>query len=270
MPVRSGADSVDAAFLDACATIRALLAQAVREDLYARYRVGALLSIVKRAPSTYGEHAVERLGAELGIATATLYRYATVADCWSLEDVESQGTRTNRFGEPLSWSHFVALTRVPHPAARRALTEECRQKGWSVRKLTEVVTRLARAGENNDGAEASVRIALNEGIQSATRATVELDIFSEALATRLADLEEDADEALVERAITAFQELNVRAESTLSQLRGATRASEQRLRCAPAVRGEETAKLPDPFDDDALGEAVTEADEPRRQRRDAR
>jgi hypothetical protein len=228
-------DGTDAALFDVCEAIRELLARAVRDELLARYRAGSLLSLIKRTPGTYGEHAVDRLAAELGIASPTLYRYAMVAENWTLAEIEAVSVRAGRFGEPLSWSHLVVLTRVTRAAKRRALVDESLARGWSVRKLTTVIGALATPPSDDDApAEASVRVALTEGIQNATRATVELDIFAEALASRLAELDDDADtdDALVTRAIHAFQELHLRAESTLSQLRGATRASEKRLRCA--------------------------------------
>ena len=258
MSVPSGLDGVDAAFADVCETIRALLAQAVRDELLTRYRVGSLIALARRSPDTYGEHAVDRLAADLGMTAPTLYRYAAVAESWSRRDIEAQSVRTNRLGEPLSWSHLVVLSRMMDASTRRTLLEDCLSKGWSVRKLTQVITTLARADTGGDGAaEESVRIALMEGIQSATRATFELDAFAEAFAMRLEDLEEDADEALVLRAISAFHELHARAESTLGQLRGAARSSEKRLRCAPAVPLE-SARLPDPFDHADEEDAATD------------
>jgi len=253
MSVPSASDDVDAAFLRACEEIRALFAQAVRDELHTRYRAGALLSVVKRTPLAYGEGAVERIAAELGMAVATLYRYATVAESWSLAEIEDQSRRTNRFGEPLSWSHLVALTRVPNPVSRRALAAQCLAEGWPVRRLTQIITALAGEDALDDDdarADESVRVALTEGIQSATRAAVELSIFAEALQARLADLEVDADAELVARAIDAFEQLHVRAESTLDQLRGATRSSEKRLRCAAPVRVDAASSPDFAFDEE--------------------
>jgi hypothetical protein len=262
MSVPSAADGVDAALLDACETIRSLLAQAVRDEVLARYHVGSLLVVIKRAPQTYGEHAIERLAGELAMAPPTLYRYATVAESWTLLEIQAQSTRVGRFGEPLSWSHLVTLTKVANASTRRVLVDECLAKGWPVRKLNQAIGALGGAPREDDDtaqAEASVRVALTEGIQNATRAAVELDIFAEALASRLAELEEQdpnagSHEALVMRAIEAFQGLHVRAESTLSQLRGAKRSSEKRLRCAAPARLDASSEEEDDGDP-AAGDA---------------
>ena len=273
MSVPSASDGVDAALLDACETIRGLLARAVREELLARFHIGALLGVIKRAPGTYGEHAIERLAAELGMAPPTLYRYATVADTWSLAEIQAQSTRLGRFGEPLSWSHLVALTKVTKPASRRALVDECLAKAWSVRNLNQAITALAGRPRDDEAtrAESSVRVALTEGIQNATRAVVELDIFAEALASRLAELEEHepnagAHEALVTRAIEVFQGLHVRAESTLTQLRGARRSSEKRLRCPAPSRLTTPGALLEP-EEDEFRHAVGDSTAPGRFRR---
>jgi hypothetical protein len=238
MAVSVVAERAEHALLEACKTIRKLLAQAAHDEILCRHRVGALLSVVRRTPGKYGEHAVERLSAELGIAAPTLYRYAAVAECWSEPEVREQAARTNRFGATLAWSHFTALTSVSSATARQALADECLAQGWTVRRLVHLIKTLETEDREHrrSPSDESVRVALTEGIQTATRALVDLDIFAEALESRLSELDAGADEELVLRAISAVQKLHARTEATLDQLRQATHSSQTRLRCAVPAR----------------------------------
>src|ERR1700723_1126723 len=108
MPADS--DARARALLGACSVLRGLLAAASRDEVLTRYRVGAILNDLKRAPGTYGDGAIEGVAAEVGISAQTLYRYAAVADNWSDAEVSEQSAKTNRFGQTLTWSHFVALS----------------------------------------------------------------------------------------------------------------------------------------------------------------
>jgi hypothetical protein len=154
--------------------------------------------------------------------------------------------KTTRMGEPLTWSHLVALTRVRTGAGRRMLAEECLREGWTIRELAERV--VAHVGESRGAAgggggvaedgdeQESVRVALTEGIQSASRFAVHMGIFIEALEARLADADGDAD--LVEQAISAFEDVHEKVGVSLGRLRGASKPSGARVAVGPRVRVE--------------------------------
>jgi len=235
MTARKESERVSTRLLGVCSVLRGLLAGATRDEVLTRHRVGTVLRDIKSATGTYGEHAVERAATELGVTVPTLYRHLAVAEAWSAEELRALIDHTDRFGQPLSWSHFVTLTRAPDPVARQALFEHCIEEAWSVRDLAFHLTE-GPALENATEAVTPVREALAEGIRNATRAAVDVGIFAEALADRLMDDEPKHDAELFTRAIGAFEELRHRAEATLAQLHAANHASESRVRSAPSVR----------------------------------
>ena len=227
------------ALLGAATVLRGLLAAATRDEVLTRHQAGMILRDIKGAPGTYGVRCVERIGAELGIAPATLYRYMAVAENWSAAEIRVESTKTNRFGQPPAWSHFLALTRAPDSSSRRALLDECMGEGWTARELAERIAELTDEASRNDrprSAEDPLQTALAAGIHCAARASGDLSVFASALAARLGDPDAAADGDLVTRAITAFEELREQADSALAQLHAASRASGGRLRAATRAR----------------------------------
>jgi hypothetical protein len=227
-------EEITAALVAECAAIRALLAQAVRDEVTIRHEIGTRVRNAKLKTGIYGDHAVEWLANELGLARGTLYRYAMVAENWSVEDVKALSLRVNRLGEPLTWSHLVALTRVAGPTSRRELADQCLAAAWTVRELTdEILAQAGGSGASSQETDAtdSVRAALTEGITGASRFTILLGIFHEALETRLA--EEGTDEELMGAAIKQFEEVHERVAMSLERMRQATRPSRLRVQVVP-------------------------------------
>ena len=228
-------DRADLALLGVCSVVRGLLSGATRDEVLTRYRVGEALRMVKGMPHTYGTQSVERIAAELGLAAPVLYRYIAVAESWSPEDLKRQTEKTNRFGQPLSWSHFLALTRAPE-SARVPLLDKCLENAWSVRDLRLRIERLAKKrSAERAGARAAdaVHTALREGIQNAHRAVAEFRALVETLDDRSTGLEDPIDAELLARAVETLEELHAGAEATLVLLRGAGQ-SQRRILCAPS------------------------------------
>jgi hypothetical protein len=219
------------AFTEACGTIRGLLATLVRDEVSARHQIGGVVRQVMGSTDKYGAHAIERLATELRISTAILYAAAAVAETWSEADLQRMSTRTMRHGEPLSWSHFVALSKVRSAQKRGALAERCLAEGWSVRELRDEVSDLqpSRADYRGSG-EDTVRVAVDEGVRAARRAAADISTFIEALEERLGDDEHDD---LLARALVACDDLDERLQAARSFLRGTTRSSGRRVRIEP-------------------------------------
>jgi len=225
-------DRAGLALLGVCSVVRGLLSGAARDEVLTRYRVGEALRMVKAMPQTYGTESVERVAAELGLSAPMLYRYIAVAESWSAEDLKRQAQRTNRFGQPLTWSHVLALTRAPE-SARPGLIDRCLANAWSVRDLKRRLDRLAM--QRSDGARAAnaVHVALREGIQNAHRAVTGFRALVETLDDRAAGPEEPMDAELLARAVEELEALHAGAEVALALLRGAGH-SRRRLLSAPA------------------------------------
>jgi len=239
------------AFVDVCARIRGLLAEAIRNEVVSRHSVGELVNGVVRSADRYGDHAVERIGAELGVSTTILYGAASVAENWSQSELRHLCAKTNYRGEPLSWSHFLALTRVRSAVKRRALAEQCLAEAWAVRELRQQVADLQPAGrERADGSsDESLRVAVDEGVRTARRAAADIGTFLEALEARLSDGDH---EELLSRALAACDELNERLQATRTFLSQTTRSSAPRVRIAVRTRVPED----DPSERERSGEGV--------------
>jgi hypothetical protein len=115
--------------------IRNLLVRASRDEVRCRYEVGLLVAEVKQSEHKYGARAVPLLGAALGTGVQTLYRCATVAERWTERQVEALLEQTNQHGQPLSWSHFVALSSVSPLRRRAELADRTLREGLSVRQV---------------------------------------------------------------------------------------------------------------------------------------
>jgi hypothetical protein len=249
---RSSGDTCSA-FNEACATVRRLLADAVREDVRTRHKVGVILIRVHAEANTYGECAIERMAEELATSTHILYSCARVAECWSKPQIATLSARTNARGEPLSWSHFIVLTKAAG-SLRGAWTERCLRAGWSVRELREEMAqeraRNAPCPEDDEADGEPFRIALREGLQHASRASVQFDVIREGLQSRQVAAGLGTDEDLRARAIQAYERLGESVDATLECLRETPRSSERRLRVeTPASSNEEPADeetLPSP------------------------
>jgi hypothetical protein len=234
--------ATEAALAEESVAIRALLSRAIRDEATTRYDVGVRLMLVKRNPRKYGERAIDRLAEDLGVSSATLYRYSAVAETWGAHDVSALIARKNTRGDPLSWSHFVVLTRAPD-ASRTRLTEQCLAEAWTVRELTLGVQAEAAALRDvsgDDDAEGPIDAALSEGIESAARATAQLGVFLEALVERLEG--EARESKLLSRAITTFRGLRETVDDALESMCEADRRSESRLKAA-CTPGETKARV---------------------------
>lgn len=238
------------AFAEVCEAIAGLMAQVVREEILTRYRIGVLLRTVRSGAERYGERPIERIAAKLEVGVDTLYRCAMVAEQWSKTEVHMLCAQVNRRGEPLSWSHLVALTKVYAPATRAALAERALAEAWTVRELTSHLAahRGVRAldrdrspsaeGQPSKQAESladmSVRAALSEGVHSASRALTQMGVFVDALDERLA--EGDGHDRLFDEAIGVYEALQDKVGAALELLRRARATSSARLRVVPRVR----------------------------------
>ena len=166
-------------------SIRELLAGPAREDTRSRHRVGVHIVEVKLAADKYGARAVERLAQALDTNVHTLYRCASVAECWSAEKLDEVLHRTTVRGQPLSWSHLVVLAGVTPARRRRDLVELALRKqmtvrelvmhleacaGWTVDKRVAVVLRrLVRATERWAEAARGIHNELLDEIEGADR-----------------------------------------------------------------------------------------------------
>jgi hypothetical protein len=196
--------------------IQKLLAEAATNEIDARYRIGVIIRSVMEAESTYGEGAVERLAEALGRDATSLYRYAAVAKLWSDAEMRALSRQPNDHGEPLSWSHWVELARVPSTWKRwleRALGES-----WSVRRLARELDGESREVDDSD-AEDTTCAALLEGVKDAERLNTQMKSFGATL-DRIARSPRHAREVneLLARARDVFRDVARRSGDLLARV----------------------------------------------------
>jgi hypothetical protein len=164
--------------------LQKLLADTAVAEVDGRYKISTIIRDVQDAEGTYGERAVERLASALGHDDATLYRYVAVARAWSASEMRALSRRTNRFGEPLSWSHWVALARLSDwkPWLERTLSE-----GWSARKLRGQLKaeRQRLRSPRTLGPDETTSAALLESTKDVDRWNVQLTSYLKPIVDRL-------------------------------------------------------------------------------------
>ncbi len=209
--------SMNAALRRRCTAIQKLLADAAVEEIDKRYKVGAIIRAILEGEDTYGERAVERVAQALGREAATLYRYAAVAKMWSESEMRTLSRRPNAHGEPLSWSHWVELTRVP--ARWRYWLERALEESWSSRRLARELDAETREVDESE-AEDTTRAALLEAVKDAERWNAQVKSFAAAL-DRIARSPRHAQgvDELLARAVVVFGDVARRTGDVLARVR---------------------------------------------------
>jgi hypothetical protein len=133
-------ETMNAALKRRCELIRKLLSKAAGDEVATRYRIGVEILSIIRGESTYGTRAIERIAQAIGKSAPTLYRYATVAERWSPDEMRVHRRRENHHGEPLSWSHWVEIAKVQSAARRAALIERCLNEAITAPYLAALVS----------------------------------------------------------------------------------------------------------------------------------
>jgi len=131
--------------------LRLLLSQP--PDALTRHAIGAAIADIKARPSEYGSRAVSIAAAALGEDVPTLYRYAGVAERWSVVEVSAILARKGSDGRSLTWSHLVVIAAVSSAAVRERLLERALAEPLSVRELTVLAQHSAETSTTLDGRE---------------------------------------------------------------------------------------------------------------------
>jgi hypothetical protein len=130
---------INDALLTECNKIRDLVGAADRNDVAARYQIAVHCRKVRNGEGNkkkYGAGAVDTLAKALGWCRATVHNYANVAKTWRDErKFVALAGKNDKFRKPLTWHHFVLLTKLTDAGRRDKLAEEALTHGWTVREL---------------------------------------------------------------------------------------------------------------------------------------
>lgn len=206
--------SVNPALRGRCEAIRSLLATANADEARTRHKIGQIILEVRDAEHKYGAHAVAELATELKRDQATLYRYGRVAQCWSVAALNTILRRTMAGGETLSWSHLSEIASMKNSTARARVLERAIEEGLSVRE----VASLVRKSERHDSDQSISPLAKLRRFVSVTESLKERATWD----VEIAAVDESAEALeLIERAVSAQQELQDACARNLSRLRAA-------------------------------------------------
>jgi hypothetical protein len=175
--------SLNQAFHRKVEAVRRLLARADLDETRTRHKVGVIVARLRDAKGTYGDRAVERVATELKLDASTLYRYATVASLWSERELSRA---RNCSGEPLSWSHWVELARVP--SGWSTWLERVVAEAWSARNLARQIDAASEDASLPDlpAMADTTRTALLQTVKHLRRFGLEVTSSFEAVLDRMA------------------------------------------------------------------------------------
>lgn len=110
-------------------------------DCRTRYLIGAVICAMKSQPERYGPNAVSTVARAIGEDVPSLYRYASVAERWTLGEFEQLLVRRGRDDFALKWSHYVFLATIASAPAREDMTAKTLEQQLSIRELRTLVAR---------------------------------------------------------------------------------------------------------------------------------
>jgi hypothetical protein len=157
--------------------ILAALLDSVKGYADGRYRIGDEVAAIEAAPEKYGQQAVKLLSTAIGRNEDSLYRYAKVATTWpDKRTFNALLNRKNVHGVPLSFSHFIELSKVKSDKRRDQLLEEALTQGYPVRELARRIAENIAPREEEASKDAAVDLPkqLAQSLRSIERAAGQL------------------------------------------------------------------------------------------------
>ena len=203
------------AMLEKINVIRDRLATVEKNDTVARYEVAVDIHDIRNA-GKYGTGAMQKLAEVVGRSESWLNDYARVAEIWpEAEKFAALAAKKNKHGIPLTWSHYIVLTREPDDERREGLMERALTEGWKVDELeAECKKHEAPSGQGDeveraedddtagaDSAEPSNMVkAVVDGIKTEFSAT------QAKLQDKLPKIIQDAPDDQLDEALASLQE----------------------------------------------------------------
>lgn len=138
---------------DACREIT----QEIRDDyakvavseIVAFWRIGQRINKVLEDESKFGVNAVEQIATALQLEANLFYSCRKFASAFTAAEVKELGARKNAAGVGLSFSHFVALSRVQDTEFRTKMLNKAYQHCLSVRDLVAQIQQQQGRRSNN-------------------------------------------------------------------------------------------------------------------------
>lgn len=124
--------------------IRKLRSEGMRQNARHGYDIALRVKRVWECKPEYGQQAMKQLAAALGWSTSTAYRYKDVAETFTSDEFARILDRSDEFGRPLRWLHFIELTRVETDEERQMFLDAVLNDGLSGRQLGKLIGNRSR------------------------------------------------------------------------------------------------------------------------------
>lgn len=192
------------------------LAEATAVDVKVRYEIAVVVRDAKDRKK-YGDKAVKLLSEALGYSESALYPYAYVAETWTKKELSTLLRRKNVYGDHLSWSHLIELSRVMSKRERNQLIETALEHGLSVRAMM-ALRDGDRVEDDIEPAQRTAASGLREMVAMSSSLAKKAERWQEDV---FASLSGDTPRKLLEDALAATEKLAEVAAKNRQQLKEA-------------------------------------------------
>ncbi len=122
-----------------------------KRSIVSRYQIAVAIrevydDVAENNGSVYGAKAVQAIKGALGCDDGLIYQAINVADAFTPEQIEEITGMRLPGGQPLSFSHVVALSRVEDEGRRQKLLKQTVKEGLTAKRL-EIAAKLPAAPE---------------------------------------------------------------------------------------------------------------------------
>jgi len=224
---------MNAALSKEYAEIKNLIKAVETKDVERRYALARRFADIRAGDGKkkYGTGAVKKLAAALGWSKSSINDYANVAEAWpDKRKFVALVKKTDKFGKPLSWSHFVEIAKADDKKQRAKLVEAALKHGWSVRELKAGGTQKAVASTKAPEQPVPSRplaLAATNLVTQFEAANQNTETFGQHLGKQLKEVEAyDLSDELLDQVKQARSNLEQMYKSAVSRLDQCVKALE--------------------------------------------
>lgn len=215
--------------------------QLVRGTLMIRYDMGRRLIDVTKPEkvAVYGQDAAGQISAFLGLGKGgktLFYNLLTVAKAWpDRKALEHEVNIPMANGNPMEFSHFLALARVASTEKREQILKKIRANNMAAGEVdnlvrAEGVQKNTRKGGRHHKDPVTPLAGLQKGISQAQRLSSYLDVLEGKVFGDLSEISPDAVEPRHLQCIEAMKDRATEVENKLEQLQEVIVPVEERIR----------------------------------------
>lgn len=163
-------------------TLASLLHSQDKDSLIFRFKLGEYVQQITSDPEKkYGDNAVGKLTAALGISTTEAYTSAIVRAQWTDEDCERFLNTPLPNGRLISYTHLIEISALGNSSVRRKLIDRVYEEGLTTRDLREIVRSMTSRKRKRTVDPKKVLRTLARWIQNMEKLTDEMQVAFEGV-----------------------------------------------------------------------------------------